>query len=414
MARKVSGLHRTLDQTSIAAVAYGEIASSIYFALGLLALHALGFTPWILLGMGVLFLLVALSYAEGTAAIPEVGGAAMLVRRAFNDPLGFLAGWALFLDYLIVIAIAALFAPHYLGSAIGWHGIEQSPWDVIAGVGIIAGVAGIRLLRRTAVYRLGRAIAAAALVSHVLIILFGFAFLLSTENLSKGLDLGTAPTWGSFAFALPVAMLAYTGLETVANLASEAREPGRTLPRGLFVGIGAVVLVSFLIALVGLSAYPAHVDPSGPGGYASSLGTTWLNAPLVGIVVALKGHVSNGLVDVLRVFMGITGALILVAAVTTSMSGAGRLAYSLGQRDMLPHRFGVLSRRSLIPPVSILSTAAIASAVLIGADAFGSPVRSLASLYSFGVLLTFTAAQVAVIRLRSKDPDLERARSTCP
>jgi APA family basic amino acid/polyamine antiporter len=100
--------------------------------------------------------------------------------------------------------------------------------------------------------------------------------------------------------------------------------------------------------------------------------------------------------------------MVLVAALSTSMSGAGRLAYALGQRDMLPHAFGVLSRRSLIPRVTLLSTAGISAAILVGADVLGSPVRSLASLYSFGVLLTFTAAQVAVVRLRFKEPDLDR------
>src|SRR5437763_5085003 len=122
MARKLPRLQRVLDAPALASVAYGEIASSLYFALGIVALHALGLTPWVLLGVGLLFLAVALSYAEGTAAIPEIGGAATFVRRAFNDPLGFLTGWALFLDYLIVIALAALFAPHYLGYAVGWHG----------------------------------------------------------------------------------------------------------------------------------------------------------------------------------------------------------------------------------------------------------------------------------------------------
>jgi basic amino acid/polyamine antiporter, APA family len=158
--------------------------------------------------------------------------------------------------------------------------------------------------------------------------------------------------------------------------------------------------------MVGLSAYPPHQVAG--GGYVTDLGTTWARAPLVGIVVALNGHLPAGVVDVLRVFMGITGAAILIAAVTTSISGAGRLALSLGQREMLPHAFGVISRRSLIPPISIISAAAISSALLIGADAVGQPLRSLASLYSFGVLLTFTAAQVAVIRLRYKAPDLDR------
>ena len=92
MARKLRGFERVLDAPALFSVAYGEIASSIYFALGIVAAYALGFTPYVLLGAGAFFLLVALSYAEGTAAIPETGGAATFVRRAFNDLLGFLTG----------------------------------------------------------------------------------------------------------------------------------------------------------------------------------------------------------------------------------------------------------------------------------------------------------------------------------
>jgi APA family basic amino acid/polyamine antiporter len=195
-------------------------------------------------------------------------------------------------------------------------------------------------------------------------------------------------------------MLAYTGLETVANLAAETREPGRTLPRSLFVGIGGAVLVSFLIALVALSAYPA--DPE------TALGSRWLRAPLVGVADAFSGELPAGVVDTLRVFIGLTGAVILVAVITTSFSGAGRLAYSLGRHDMLPRAFGRLNRRTLISPATIIATAAISAGILLIAKAASDPVRFLASLYSFGVLIAFTAAQVAVVRLRFTEPDLER------
>ena len=121
MARKLPRLERALDAPALASIAYGEVASSIYFALGIIALHALGFTPAILGIVGALFLLVALSYAEGTASIRQTGGAATFVRVAFNDLAGFLTGWVLFLDYLIVIALSALFFPHYFGLALGIH-----------------------------------------------------------------------------------------------------------------------------------------------------------------------------------------------------------------------------------------------------------------------------------------------------
>ena len=148
MAKKVQGLRRVLDPTSIASVAYGEIGSSIFFALGVVALQALGFTPWVLLAAGVVFTLVAVSYAEGTAAIPETGGAATFVRRAFNDPAGFITGWVLFLDYLIVIALAGLFVAHYLGKALGWEALTDSPWDVVVAIGVIVLLGIVRLVRR--------------------------------------------------------------------------------------------------------------------------------------------------------------------------------------------------------------------------------------------------------------------------
>src|SRR5881275_3781023 len=138
MARKLPRLQRRLGTYDLFGVAYGEIASSIYFALGIIALHALGFTPEVLLATGALFLIVALSYAEGTTELRETGGAATFVRRAFNDLAGFTAGWALFLDYLIVTALAALFLPHYLGRAVGATSLDSGPWDKVIALGTIA------------------------------------------------------------------------------------------------------------------------------------------------------------------------------------------------------------------------------------------------------------------------------------
>src|SRR5437764_846699 len=190
MARKLPVFRRELHARSLFSVAYGEVASSIYFALGVIALHAVGFTPLLLLGVGLLFLLVSFSYAEGTSALAETGGAATFVRRALNDFAGFMTGWALFLDYLIVMALSALFLP-----------------------------------------------------------------------------------------------------------------------------LGSVVTVYVAIAAVALSAFP---------GPRTELGTRWLRAPLVGVATQIRAHMGEPWGDILRFFVGASGALILLAAMTTSISGFSR------------------------------------------------------------------------------------------
>jgi basic amino acid/polyamine antiporter, APA family len=402
VARKLPALERVLGAPALFSVAYGEIASSIYVALGVVAGKALGLTPVVLVVIGLLFLVISLSYAEGTGAIPETGGAATFVRKAYNDLAGFMTGWVLFLDYLIVMALSALFLPHYLAGAFQVSALDRKPWDVIVAVCAIVGIGLVRLVRRPAFYTLGIVVAALDVLTQLLLLGFGLVLLASRGALTHGLDLGTSPSWHSLLFSLPLAMLAYTGLETVANMAEEAKRPGVDLPRSVFTAIAVVLVVYVAIAYVGLSAYPVEHGET-------ALGTTWLKAPLIGIAEALHGHLASGVVAAIRGFVGVSGALILLASIATAVSGFGRLAYSLGEHGMLPREFGRLGRRTHIAPQSIFAAVGISSVLLVVVEeTAGNPVIFLASLFSFGVLLAFAAAQVAVLRLRVKAPDLAR------
>jgi len=402
VARKLRGFERVLDAPSLFAIAYGEIASSLYIALGIVAAAALGLTPLVLLLTGALFLVVSLSYSEGTAAIPETGGAATFVRRAFSDVAGFVTGWALMLDFLIVMALSALFVPHYLGAALSMPVLRDAPWDGVVGCLLIAVIAGARLVRHSRLHVGSLAVALLDLVVQGVLVVLGLAFVLSPETLSEGLGFASGQDWGDLAFALPLAMLAYTGLETVANLAEEAREPGRTLPRSLFSAIGLVVVVTVLIAAIGLSAYPVS-------GGQTALGEQWLEAPLVGITNAFEGSLPALLVDALRIAVGISGALILFAAATTSVSGITRLTHSLAEHGALPRELARLERRALVSSEAILIAAGLGIGLIVLTEvaADGDPAF-LAAVYSFGVLIAFTAAQLAVISLRFREPGLVR------
>jgi APA family basic amino acid/polyamine antiporter len=403
VARKLRGFERVLDAPRLFAVAYGEIASSLYFALGIVAGQALGLTPAVLLATGALFLVVALSYAEAVSALPETGGTVNVVRRASNDLAGFVAGWALLLDYLIVISLSALFLPHYLGGALGIEGLRESPWDVIGAVLVVTGLAVARLVKRTKLHTGAVAIAGLDLGVQLLLVVLGMAFLVTPDALDAGLGVSEGLALSELAFALPLAMLAYTGLETVANLAEETREPGRALPRSLFSAIGLVVLVTALIAVIGLTAYP-------PTGGTTALADEWLEAPLLGIAAAFDGTSLPGvLADAIRVAVGLSGVLVLLAAATTSVSGCTRLLHSMGEHGMLPRELGRLERRTLVSAEAIVAISLVAIAIIVGNAVLGEddPV-GLASVYSFGVLLAFTAAQLAVLVLRVREPELPR------
>ncbi|HSI29983.1 MAG TPA: universal stress protein [Miltoncostaeaceae bacterium] len=404
MAPELTRPDRGLRARSLALIAYGEVGSSLVFALGIVALYAVGLTPWVLLVVGLLVLVVSLSYAEGAAAMPEPGGAATFVRRAFSDPAGFVTGWLLFLDYFVVIALAALFVPHYLGAALEWESARDRPWDAIIGVLVILAIAAAR--RRVKLYKVAVAMVAVALVVQLAIAVIGFAVVVSADALTMGTDLGEAPSWSSIALALALATLAYTGIESVSSYAAEAREPGRTLPRSLFVGIGIAVAMNVAVAVVGVSAFPAGPDPGAPDGVANGLGTEWLKAPLVGIASALDAEVGAG--DALEIVVGVTGTLILLAAIITAMVGAERLAQSMARYDMLPHAFARPARGARTPLAGAVAVAAIASGLLVLAVTAGNGERFLAGLYSFGVLIALTAAQLAVVRLRMREPELER------
>jgi APA family basic amino acid/polyamine antiporter len=270
---------------------------------------------------------------------------------------------------------------------------------VIVGVGVIALVAIVRLVRRPSLYGFGIIVPALDLLTQLLLVVLGFALVFSPGALTRGMSLGTHPTWHAIAFSLPLAMLAFTGLETVANLAEEARRPGVDLPRSLFGGIATVVPIYVAIAVVAISAFP------GPN---TELGTRWIRAPLLGVAQRIGDELPYGLGRMLVFYVGITGALILFAAVTTSISGFSRLAYSLGEHGQLPRSFGRLSRRAHVSPQAIISAALTSSAIVIATSFIKRDVTFLASLFSFGVLLAFTAAQLAVIKLRIDEPDLPR------
>src|SRR6266699_242484 len=251
------GLRRVLGTSALFSTAYGNVGSSIYYALGLVASYALGLTPVVFLITGGIFYLTAATYAEATAMFPEAGGSSSFARHAFNELWSFFAAWAQMLNYTITIAISAFFVPHYLGGLYS-SALQHGPGDVLFGIGVVALLSLINVIGVREAAGLNIVLAITDLATQLLLVIIGIVLVLSPHVLLHNVHLGIAPSWKSFLVAIPIGMIAYTGIETISNMAEEARDQTRTIPRA----IGAVVLAVFAIyaalPLVALSALPVH------------------------------------------------------------------------------------------------------------------------------------------------------------
>src|SRR5690348_16886891 len=187
------GLRRSVGVPGLFATAYGNVGSSIYYALGLVAVYALGVTPLVFLLAGVLFLLTAKTYAEGAAMYPEAGGASSFARHAFNEVASFFAGWALTLDYIITIAISAFFVPHYLGAF--FPALVHNPGDIIGGAAVIALLVALNIRGLKESAKLNVFLAIADLITQVMLVVLGAILVFNPSVLISQVQLGSVPTW---------------------------------------------------------------------------------------------------------------------------------------------------------------------------------------------------------------------------
>src|SRR5204863_5193995 len=254
--RRQQRLERVLGTPALFATAYGNVGSSIYYALGVTAVFALGLTPLVFVIAGVFFAATAATYAEGTVRYPEAGGSASFARHAFNEVVSFGAAWAQMLNYVITIAISAFFVPHYL--SIFWEPLKQNPWDIIGGAGVIVVLVALNIVGIQESARINIVLAAIDFATQVLLVLIGFFLVFNPHTLISNVHLGVAPTWSNFLLAIPVGMIAYTGIETVSNLSEEARDPVRSIPRSILMVAIAVFAIYFTLPLIALSAMPVR------------------------------------------------------------------------------------------------------------------------------------------------------------
>ncbi len=385
-------LQRVLGVPSLYSAGYGNIGSSIYYALGIVAVAAMGATPVVLGVAGIIFVFTALTYAEGTAMLPEAGGSATFARRAFNDSAGFVAGWALILTYTATIAISAYTIPSYLGYF--WEPLKESPFiGTVAAMGLVLFLMVINVLgvRETSVLNVSAAVL--DLVTQVALVVIGFIFLFDPSLLVQRIVMFW-PSASSLVFGIAIASLAYTGVETVSQMAEEARRPTLRVPQSLILMTVTVLVVFAGISMVAMSA----MSPS-------ELASEWAKDPVAGIANSLP---LPQLRDAFRPLVAVLAGTILLIATNAGLLGISRLSFSLGTNRLVPGIFSKVHPRFKTPYVSIVVFSTVALVILLPGLFSGGFFVQLGALYTFGSLLASWLAHASILRLRMTQPDLPR------
>jgi APA family basic amino acid/polyamine antiporter len=397
--RRQQGLERVLGTPALFATAYGNVGSSIYYALGVTAVFALGLTPVVFIVAGLIFACTAATYAEGTVRYPEAGGSSSFARHAFDETVSFGAAWAQMLVYVATVTTSAFFVPHYL--SIFWEPLKENPWDVVVGILVVVVLVVLNIVGVQEAAKLNVFLAVVDFATQLLLVAIGIVLVLDPQTLVDNVHWGVAPTWSNLALAVPVAMLAYTGVETVSNLAEEVRDPVRSVPNAYKLVAGAVFAIYFTLPWIALSAMPVELVN---GEYQTTLGLPpeeggFANDPVLGLVENL-GIGNEQLLHAMEIYVGVLAATILFIATNAGVIGASRITYSMATYRQIPEVFRRLHPTFKTPWLSIVLFGGIAPAIVM----LPGDTTFIGTLYSFGATLSFTVAHAALVRIRMRPP----------
>ena len=385
-------VRRSIGSPILFTIVYSSLASAIYFSLGVVAGHALGLTPAVFLIAAVLYTVTAMTYVEGASLHQDRGGATVFARYAFNELVSFIAGWAILLDYVILIAVTAYSATQYLKvfwSPLGNRGEALGLALAFVALVVLSNIRGFggRRARRIGILLAGD------LALQGFIVVLGLVLFFNPHTLTGPIDLGTAPTWSGLVFAATVAVISFTSLESASGLAGEVRISRNGLKRLVGSTTATVAFLYVGIALVAVTALPVH-------GGRTELSTRYLNAPMIGVVSHVHPH---WLGKTLMYLVAAMAAVTLVAAANSAMLGLSRLAYSLSTNRQIPSGLGRLHPQRSTPYVLIVLAGLIAAGLAATED-----LDFLIGIYALGATLAFTIAHLSICRLRYSEPDRDR------
>lgn len=395
------------------AMGYADVGADLYVAIGLVAFYAAGASPIAFAIASITYVCTGLAYAELATAYPYAGGAQVYSMKAFNDMIGFVAGWAVMLDYTVDMALFSLASAGYLSFFFPWMKSSFFPLSLlglefkISYIGFAAFVLVIALLllnsigiRESSAFNellvsLDLVVESVILITGVLLA-FGLMLFLSQIT-----DFGAPSVFSNIVYVMPslgtqtqnfvygitLAMTSFIGIESIAQAAEETKRPQKWIPRANKLSIIAVVVFA-----VGLSTLSMGLMPW------QALAASQTD-PMAAIAsrVPYIGHF-------LAPIVAFTGFTICFVSTNTGVIGASRVVFSMGRFGLMPAWFYKVHRKFRTP------VRTIAVFGLIGATiALLGELHFVADLYNFGALLSYVIVNISLIVLRNKEPDAYRA-----
>lgn len=395
------------------AMGYADVGADLYVAIGLVAFYAAGASPIAFAIASITYVCTGLAYAELATAYPYAGGAQVYAMKAFNDLIGFVAGWAVMLDYTVDIALFSIASAGYLSFFFPWLKysiVELSVLGLglkISYIGLSAFVLVLALLFLNAIgitessafnellVSLDLIVESVILITGILLA-FGLMLFLSQIDYFGATSVFSnivyvMPSLGTqtqnFIYGITLAMTSFIGIESIAQAAEETKRPQRWIPRANKLSIVAVIVFA-----VGLSTLSMGIMP-----WQDLAGAQTDPMAAIASRIPYIGHF-------LAPIVALTGFTICYVSTNTGVIGASRVVFSMGRFNLMPTWFYKIHRRFRTPIRTIAVFGFIGATIALLGE-----LHFVADLYNFGALLSYVIVNVSLIVLRNKEPDAYRA-----
>lgn len=399
---------------------YSDVGADIFVGLGLVLGAAAGASNLAFLFAGIVYVCIGLAYTELASTYPVAGGGQYFVMRGLGDVFGFIAGWAVLLDFTIDITLFAWSCVDYLGQLAPVLQLGGHAWvHFFAVLALIGGLCFLNVVGVRESTTFNGIVSALDVISETSILFFGFLFAFNPELLVHTMTVHW-PSTDHVLLGISFAIISFVGLESISQAAQETQRPASIIPRTSIGLILTILLYALAYSNLALGMTPAHPVPPDAHGHAQPffayLGNEDNNGKAVAVLAANVPYfgVLAGL------YVPILGAILLLISSNSGVFGASRIAYAMSRSRLLPGYFERVHRRYRTPAVSIVTFCTLASIVLVfaalpsldpGAQALynrlfrgEAGIVVLGDLYAFGAATSYSFVFVALIALRFIDP----------